>query len=93
MMQHGRTTTPFGRPTTGDVIAGVSVALVAIPQSLAYAELAGMPTEVLAEQLGTNPNALYKLVHDARRRLRAALERDGFSAHDVRNAIEGASQG
>jgi SulP family sulfate permease len=27
----------------GDVIAGVSVALVLIPQSLAYAELAGMP--------------------------------------------------
>lgn len=30
----------------GDVAAGVSVALVAIPQSLAYAELAGMPTIV-----------------------------------------------
>jgi SulP family sulfate permease len=35
----------FGRPSTGDVIAGVSVALVAIPQSLAYAELAGMPAQ------------------------------------------------
>lgn len=33
------------RPTPGDVIAGVSVALVAIPQSLAYAELAGMPAQ------------------------------------------------
>lgn len=31
------------RPSSGDVIAGVSVALVALPQSLAYAELAGMP--------------------------------------------------
>lgn len=31
------------RPTLGDVIAGVSVALVLIPQSLAYAELAGLP--------------------------------------------------
>lgn len=30
-------------PTWGDVVAGVSVALVAFPQSLAYAELAGMP--------------------------------------------------
>lgn len=29
--------------TRGDVIAGVSVALVLIPQSLAYAELAGLP--------------------------------------------------
>lgn len=31
------------RPSGGDVVAGVSVALVAIPQSLAYAELAGLP--------------------------------------------------
>lgn len=30
-------------PAAADVIAGVSVALVLIPQSLAYAELAGMP--------------------------------------------------
>ena len=33
------------RPSTGDLIAGVSVALVAIPQSLAYAELAGLPPQ------------------------------------------------
>ena len=33
----------MSRPSTGDLIAGVSVALVAIPQSLAYAELAGLP--------------------------------------------------
>lgn len=31
------------RLSTGDVIAGVSVAVVVIPQALAYAELAGMP--------------------------------------------------
>jgi len=31
------------RLTKGDVIAGMSVALVLIPQSLAYAELAGLP--------------------------------------------------
>lgn len=31
------------RPTLGDVIGGVSVALVLIPQSLAYADLAGLP--------------------------------------------------
>lgn len=35
----------FAKPSTGDVIAGVSVALVAIPQSLAYAELAGLPPQ------------------------------------------------
>ena len=31
------------RPAPGDVLAGVSVALVLVPQSLAYAQLAGMP--------------------------------------------------
>lgn len=30
-------------PRLGDLLAGISVALIAIPQSLAYAELAGMP--------------------------------------------------
>lgn len=35
----------LGRPSTGDLIAGISVALVAIPQALAYAELAGMPAQ------------------------------------------------
>lgn len=36
----------IARPSLGDVIAGVSVALVAIPQSLAYAELAGLPAQI-----------------------------------------------
>lgn len=34
---------PRDRPRLGDIVAGVSVALVLIPQSLAYAELAGLP--------------------------------------------------
>ncbi len=36
-------TTPPGRLSKGDVIAGLSVALILIPQSMAYAELAGLP--------------------------------------------------
>jgi sulfate permease, SulP family len=31
------------RPRMGDVLAGITVALVVVPQSLAYAELAGLP--------------------------------------------------
>ncbi len=38
-----RGSTIFVRPSTGDLVAGVSVALVLVPQSLAYAELAGLP--------------------------------------------------
>jgi len=33
-------------PSAGDVVAGTSVAMVAIPQSLAYAELAGLPAQI-----------------------------------------------
>jgi SulP family sulfate permease len=33
------------RPAAGDLVAGVTVALVLLPQSLAYAQLAGMPPE------------------------------------------------
>ena len=33
------------RPTSGDIVAGISVALLALPQGLAYAELAGLPAQ------------------------------------------------
>lgn len=55
-------------------------------------ELAGVPQAVLAERLGTNRNALYKLGHDARMRLRRGLEAEGVSADEVRAALDEASQ-
>lgn len=39
----------------------------------------GVPLEVVAERMGTNRNALYKLIHDARRKLRTTLEMQGIS--------------
>lgn len=36
----------FPKPTGGDLIAGISVAMILLPQSLAYAEIAGVPPEV-----------------------------------------------
>ena len=36
----------FDRPRSGDALAGISVALVLIPQSMAYAEIAGVPSYV-----------------------------------------------
>lgn len=50
------------------------------------AELAGMPLPQIAEQLGSNPNSLYKLLHDARKKLRGGLEAAGFSVDDIREA-------
>lgn len=40
--------------------------------------LDGVPIDVLAERLGTTRGALYKTLHDARRRLRELLAADGF---------------
>lgn len=36
----------FPRPRVADIVAGASVALVLIPQSVAYADLAGMPAHI-----------------------------------------------
>jgi RNA polymerase sigma-70 factor (ECF subfamily) len=40
----------------------------------------GVPIDVLAERLGTTRGALYKSLHDARRKLRATLTADGLLA-------------
>ena len=37
-----------------------------------------VPIDVLAERLGTNRNALYKTLHDARGRLRSHLAAQGY---------------
>lgn len=43
----------------------------------------GAPLTVVADRLGSNRNALYKLIHDARLRLKGRLEREGFSPTDL----------
>ena len=44
----------------------------------------GMPIDQVARKMNTNRNALYKLIHDARKRLQQALmESTGFSAQEV----------
>src|SRR3954470_9726555 len=42
----------------------------------------GVPIDVLAERLDTTRGALYKTLHDARRKLRAHLEERGFALDD-----------
>ena len=39
----------------------------------------GVPIDVVADRLGSNRNAIYKTLHDARRRLRTHLEEQGFT--------------
>jgi RNA polymerase sigma-70 factor (ECF subfamily) len=47
------------------------------------AELSGMPHLDIAREMGTNRNALYKLTHDARRKIKARLTAAGIEAADV----------
>ena len=43
----------------------------------------GMPMDGIARNLGTNRNALYKLLHDARLRLQKRLAVEGLSSQDL----------
>lgn len=45
--------------------------------------LDGLPIEEIARRMESNRNAVYKLVHDARTRLRDGFENAGISAGDV----------
>jgi RNA polymerase sigma-70 factor (ECF subfamily) len=48
----------------------------------------GMPLEEVAEKLGTNRNALYKLIHDARKRMQQRLQARGMTAQEILAAFE-----
>ena len=48
----------------------------------------GMPMEEAAKRLNTNRNALYKLLHDARLRLKQRLQTEGLDAQEVLAAFE-----
>ena len=53
------------------------------------AELRGMPQAEIGRQLGSNRNAVYKLTHDARKRLKRGLEVAGYGADDIQAAFAG----
>lgn len=48
----------------------------------------GMPLEEVARRLGTERNTLYKLLHDARLKLKKHLEKEGFSTAEIMAAFE-----
>jgi RNA polymerase sigma-70 factor (ECF subfamily) len=58
-------------------------------KALTMLTMEGMPMEEAARRLKTNRNALYKLLHDARLRLKQRLEREGLNAQEVLAAFEG----
>ena len=43
----------------------------------------GAPTNEIAQRMDMNPNAVYKLLHDARLRLKRSLAKEGLSPADI----------
>jgi len=58
-------------------------------QALILLGLQDMPMEEAARRMKTNRNALYKLLHDARLRLKRRLAKEDLSAQEVLAAFEG----
>src|SRR5450432_3244542 len=82
------TSTPIERPESAmekqDVLQKINAAFeeaLTARQRIALEAvvLEGVPMDVVAERMGTNRNALYKLIHDARQKLRTYLEGQGLS--------------
>jgi RNA polymerase sigma-70 factor (ECF subfamily) len=47
-----------------------------------------MPLEEAARRLGSKRNALYKLLHDARLRMKHRLEREGLEVQEILSVFE-----
>jgi RNA polymerase sigma-70 factor (ECF subfamily) len=52
------------------------------------AKIQGMPLEEVARRMGSNRNALYKLLHDARQRLKDRLLAEGLAPEEILSAFE-----
>lgn len=57
-------------------------------QAMMAISVKGMPIEEVARRMGTNRNALYKLMHDGRLRLKNRLAQEGLTPEDVLSAFE-----
>jgi len=56
-------------------------------RTVLQASLAGMPIEEIASRMNSNRNAIYKVFHDARKKLRTGLESRGVTAGDIENLV------
>ena len=48
----------------------------------------GMPLQEVAKQMGTNRNALYKMIYDARKKLKESLLRDGLTPEKILSTFD-----
>lgn len=59
-------------------------------RTVIQAVMQGMPLEEVARRMDTNRNALYKVIYDARQKLKAALEEQGISEDQLLAEIDSA---
>jgi RNA polymerase sigma-70 factor (ECF subfamily) len=57
-------------------------------KALTAVAIEGMPMDEVARRMGTNRNALYKLLHDARLRLKERMAREGLVPQEVLATFE-----
>ncbi len=57
-------------------------------KALMAVAMQGFPLEEAAQRMGMNRNALYKLMHDARLRLKKRLEKEGLTPREVLSVFE-----
>ncbi len=80
------------RPLLDALHRAIGDSLTERQRTVILGELSGVPSGLLVERLGTNPNAFHKLHHDARRKLKRALEEAGYTEEDVRQELLPASE-
>lgn len=56
--------------------------------ALVASAVEGLSTNELARQMQMKPNAIYKLLHDARLRLKKSLAQEGLTPNDILNVFE-----
>lgn len=57
-------------------------------QAILAAGIHGFPLEEVARRMGTNRNALYKLMHDGRQQIKRRLAREGLTVEDIFSVFE-----
>ena len=79
---------PEGQAETRELMAAITDSIEGCltghqREVLVALALNGVPLDVLAYRLGTTRGALYKTLHDARRKLRADLAKRGFTLDSI----------
>jgi RNA polymerase sigma-70 factor (ECF subfamily) len=95
---HDRAASPSSQAEASELIHAVRDAIGEVLTAhqravLVAITLNDVPIDVLAERRNTTRGALYKTLHDARRKLRTRLAEDGLALDPGRHEATGSSQG